>query len=228
MITLTRAAHQLHGCGGNGPGYAQQTKYNSLADQRGFITIFPSTTKDFNCWEVNTSKGLSRDAGGDNQGLASMIKYTTQKYAADAKKVFITGTSSGCMMTNVMMATYPDLFNAASCYSGVAAGCLAGSPGASPGSADPKCANGQNLKSQGEWVSVAKAMYPGYTGNYPRMATWHGTADTLVTYPNFGEQLKQWSGIHGVSLSKNVTNTPQSGYTQMVYGDGSVCTRMLR
>jgi acetylxylan esterase len=53
------------------------------------------------------------------------------------------------------------------------------------------------------------------------MATWHGTADTLVKIPNLGEQLKEWSGLLGVSFTKNVTNTPQSGYTQMVYGDGT-------
>ncbi|KAF2827954.1 alpha/beta-hydrolase [Ophiobolus disseminans] len=211
----------MHGCGGTGEQYAQGTKYNSLSDTKGFITIFPSTKKDSNCWEVNTVKGLSRDAGGDNQGLVSMIKYTIQKYSADPTKVFATGSSSGCMMTNVLMATYPDVIAAGSCYSGVAAGCLAGSPGASPGSADPKCANGQNIKTQDQWVAQAKAMYPGYNGTYPRMATWHGTADTLVKIPNLGEQLKEWSGLHGVTFTKNVTNTPQSGYTQMVYGDGT-------
>jgi acetylxylan esterase len=150
-----------------------------------------------------------------------MISYTISKYKADAKKVFVTGSSSGCMMTNVMMATYPDVFAAATCYSGVPAGCLAGSPGASPSTADPACANGQHIKTQAQWVSQVKAMYPGYTGAYPRMATWHGTADTFVNYPNLSEQLKEWSGLLGVSYTKNVTNTPQSGYTQMVYGDGT-------
>jgi acetylxylan esterase len=51
--------------------------------------------------------------------------------------------------------------------------------------------------------------------------TWHGTADTLVKIPNLGEQLKEWSGLHGAAFSKNVTNTPQSGFTQLVYGDGT-------
>ncbi|KAI4604561.1 hypothetical protein J4E80_011040 [Alternaria sp. BMP 0032] len=211
----------LHYCGGTGEAYAQSTKYNSLAEQKGFINIFPSTKKDNNCWEVNTAKGLSRDAGGDNQGLNNMIQYTIKKYNADPTKVFVTGSSSGCMMTNVMMATYPDVIAAGSCYSGVAAGCVAGSPGASPSTADPRCANGQVIKSQAEWVAQVKAMYPGYSGTYPRMATWHGTADSLVKIPNLGEQLKEWSGLLGVSFSKNETNNPQSGYTKMVYGDGT-------
>ena len=201
--------------------YSQSYQYNTLADQKGFINIYPTTRKDNNCWEVNTNKGLSRNAGGDNQGLSQMIQYTIQKYNADPTKVFVTGSSSGCMMTNVMMATYPDIFAAATCYSGVAAGGVAGSPGASPSTADPRCANGQIIKTQAQWDAQAKAMFPGYTGTYPRFMTYHGTADTLVFYPNLGEQLKQWSGLLGVSFTKNITNTPQNRYTEMIYGDGT-------
>ncbi|KAF2997887.1 hypothetical protein E8E13_003990 [Curvularia kusanoi] len=211
----------LHGCFGNGEAYYQQTKYSQIAEQKGFLTIYPTSKRDSNCWEVNTAKGLSRNAGGDNQGLVAMINYTIQKYGADPAKVFVTGSSSGCMMTNVLMATYPDVFAAATCYSGVAAGCVAGSPGASPISSDGKCANGYVIKSQAEWTKVAKDMYPGYTGKYPKLATWHGTADTLVRLVNLDEQLKQWSGVQGVSFSQNVTNTPQNGYKKMVYGDGT-------
>jgi acetylxylan esterase len=36
----------------------------------------------------------------------------------------------------------------------------------------------------------------------------------------FIENLKEWSNVQGVSFAKNATNTPDSGYTQMVYGDG--------
>ncbi|EMD58531.1 hypothetical protein GGP41_005989 [Bipolaris sorokiniana] len=211
----------LHPCGGSGESYAASTKYNTLSEQKGFITIFPSTKKDNNCWEVNTAKGLSHDAGGDNQGLNNMIQYVIKTYSADPAKVFVTGSSSGCMMTNVMMATYPDVVKAATCYSGVAAGCVAGSPGASPSTADPRCANGQVIKTPAEWGAQVKAMYPGFNGQYPRFMTYHGTADTLVKYPNLGEQLKEWSNLLGVSFTRNVTNTPQNGYTSMIYGDGT-------
>lgn len=192
-----------------------------MSEQYGFITIFPSTTKDFNCWDVASAKSLTHEGGGDTQGLANMVKYTIQKYGADTSKLFVTGTSSGGMMTNVLAATYPDIFAAGSAYSGVAAGCLAGSPGASPISADPTCANGNVRKTQEQWVAQVKAMYPSWTGSYPRMQTWHGTADNLVFYPNLAEQIKEWSGLLGVTFSKNNTNTPQASYTQMVYGDGT-------
>lgn len=65
------------------------------------------------------------------------------------------------------------------------------------------------------------AMYPGYNGSYPKIQVWHGTADTLVLYPNLNEEIKEWEGVLGVSFSKNVTSDPQTGYTQMVFGDGT-------
>ncbi|KAH8682770.1 PHB depolymerase family esterase [Tricladium varicosporioides] len=214
----------LHPCGGTGPAYQKQTKYTSLADTSGFIVIFPSANHDNNCWDVASTKTLTHNGGGDSNGLANMINYTISTYKADPKKIFVTGTSSGGMMTNVMCATYPDMFAAGSGYSGVAAGCLAGSPGSSPQTATPTCADGKINKSPAEWTSVVKAMYPGFNGTYPRIQVWHGTSDTFVNYPNLAEEIKEWTGVFGISYVKNVTNTPQSGYTQMVYGDGNMFT----
>lgn len=150
-----------------------------------------------------------------------MIRYTFSKYGVDTARVFSTGSSSGCMMTNVMMAVYPDLIAAASCYSGVAAGCLAGSPGASPSTADPACASGLVVKSGAEWAAQVHAMYPGWNGSYPKMATWHGHADTFVSYLNLEQQIREWSTLLDVAYVKNVTATPQVGYTKMVFGDGT-------
>jgi acetylxylan esterase len=150
-----------------------------------------------------------------------MVKYAIRQYNADPDRVFTTGSSSGCMMSTVLSFTYPDLFRAATCYSGVPAGCLTGGPGSSPISSDPKCKLGQVVKTSKQWLKEAQDMYPGYNGTYPRMATWHGHSDTFVSYLNLAEEIKQWSAIHGVEFTKNNTDVPQPGYTQMVYGDGT-------
>ena len=87
-------------------------------------------------------------------------------------------------------------------------------------SADPTCANGQNVKTGEEWAELVRAMYPGgYEGAYPRMQTLHGEADTFVNYPNLAEQLKEWSALHGVAFARNVSDDPRPGYTRIVYGD---------
>ncbi|KAJ4291231.1 hypothetical protein N0V88_006231 [Collariella sp. IMI 366227] len=211
----------IHYCGGTGPAYANLTEYSSLADSKGFVVLYPTTNNDNHCWDVASTRSLTRNGGGDSTGLAHMVRWAIRKYRADPRRVFLTGISSGCLMSNVMAATYPDLFAAASCYSGAAAGCLAGSPGSSPATADPACGAGRIVKTPAEWAAVAGDMYPGYTGAYPRFQTWHGEADDFVSYPNLAEQLKQWSALLSVSFSHNVTDTPEPGYTKMVYGDGT-------
>lgn len=54
------------------------------------------------------------------------------------------------------------------------------------------------------------------------MQIWHGTVDSSVNcYLNFREQIKEWTGSLRVSFVQNNTSTPQSGYTQMKFGDES-------
>lgn len=123
------------------------------------------------------------------------------------------------MMTNVMCGAYPDVFAAASCYSGFPAGCLAGAAGSSAETGNPACAWGEARSSE-DWAQAVWDMYPGYNGTYPRTMIWHGTADDMILYPNLAETLKQWSTVFDLSFTKNVTDDPHPGYTKMIYGDG--------
>jgi acetylxylan esterase len=129
-----------------------------------------------------------------------MINYMIITYKADPKKVFVTRSSSGTMITNVIYTVYLDVIAACSAYSSVAAGCLAGFPGFSPATANPDCANGKNIvKTSAEWMAQAKTFYIGYNETYPRMQVWYGTADYLVYYPNLGEAIKEWTGLDEVT-----------------------------
>ncbi|KAJ6600767.1 Alpha/Beta hydrolase protein [Mycena sp. CBHHK59/15] len=78
------------------------------------------------------------------------------------------------------------------------------------------------IKTAQESADLVYAAYTSYTGSYPKMQIWHGTSDPLVSYNDFGEQLKQWSQVHDVSLTRNITGTPSSTCTEMVYGDGTL------
>ncbi|KAI5784732.1 PHB depolymerase family esterase [Geopyxis carbonaria] len=212
----------LHGCSGTGPYYSLSTDYSALSETHGFITIFPSATQTSeHCWDVATTASNTHGGGSDSLSLVNMVQYALTKYGGDPARVFVTGTSSGAMMANLLAGTYPDVFAAGVAYSGLPCSCLLGSPGSGPSSADPACANGQVKKSPQEWAAVVEKCYPGYAGEYPKMMIWHGTADGLVNYANLGETLKQWAGVHGVEFAANQTGTPQSGYTKMVHGDGT-------
>lgn len=183
--------------------------------------VYPETNNDFSCWDVASPASLTRDGGGDTTGLLSMLNYTLATYNADASRLFVTGSSSGCMMTNVLIGLYPDVFAAASCYSGVAAGCLAGSPGSSPITADPACAAGEIDKSGEQWAEIVREMYPGYDGQRPRFMTLHGTADSVVDFRNLGEQVEQWTTVLGVEETAREVDTPERRYTKIVFGDGT-------
>lgn len=169
----------IHYCTGTAAAYYAGTPYASLADSYGFIVIYPESPYSGTCWDVSSAASLTHDGGADTSSIANMVSYTLSKYGADASRVFVTGSSSGAMMTNVLAATYPEVFAAATVYSGVPAGCFY--TGTTDGW-NTTCAQGESIHSQDEWADVALAMYPEYTGPRTKMLILHGSADTAV-YP---------------------------------------------
>lgn len=101
-----------------------------------------------------------------------MVKYAVDKYGGDPERVFVTGSSSGAMMTQVMAGAYPDVFKAASAYSGVPDGCffVQGSTATQdPPGWNNNCANGQTTKTAQQWGDATRGYFPGYNGTRPRM-----------------------------------------------------------
>jgi acetylxylan esterase len=118
----------------------------------------------------------------------------------------------------VMAAVYPDLFAAASEFSGEPAGCFyTGTVRGWSG----QCAGGQVRHTPAEWASQVHAMYPGYTGQYPRMQVFHGDVDTTLNINSFNESVKEWSGVFGYSGTpvQTLSNNPGQRLTKYVYGD---------
>jgi poly(hydroxyalkanoate) depolymerase family esterase len=205
----------LHYCSGSGPAFFYGTEFASLADQYGFIVIYPSVTRSYDCWDVSSPQALTHNGGSDPVGLVSMITYVEQHNNGDPNNVYVTGASSGAMMTNVMLGDYPDVFKAGAAFMGVPFGCFATNDGSSWNST---CATGNLIKTPQQWGDLVRAAYPGYNGPRPRMQLWHGTADTTLNYANFGEEIKQWTNVLGVSQTPSFTDSPQSGWTRTRYG----------
>lgn len=146
-----------------------------------------------------------------------MVKYTLSKYNGNSNRVFVTGTSSGAMMTNVLLGSYPDVFAAGSAFAGVAFGCFAGN---GYDVWNSNCANGLVIKTGAEWAAIVKAAYPGYNGFRPKMQVFHGTADTTLYPQNLQEEIKEWTAVLGLPSTpiSTTANTPVSGWTKYVYG----------
>lgn len=205
----------VHYCTGTGPAFYSGTEFARLADQYKFIVIYPSATRSGQCFDVYTNEALHRNGGSDPVGIRSMVSYVQQRYNPDPNRIFVTGASSGAMMTNVLLGDYPDVFKAGAAFMGVPATCFATTP---PNTWNSQCSGGQVIKTAQQWGDAARGMDPGYTGARPRMQLWHGTADPTLQYPNFGEEIKQWTNVLGVSQTPSSTDTPQSGWTRTRYG----------
>ncbi|GIJ24160.1 extracellular catalytic domain type 1 short-chain-length polyhydroxyalkanoate depolymerase [Micromonospora lutea] len=205
----------VHYCTGSGPAMYSGTQFARLADQYGFIVIYPSVTRSSQCFDVYSQQALRRGGGSDPVGIMSMVDHVRSRYSVDPTRIAATGTSSGAMMTNVLLGLYPDVFRAGAAFAGVPFGCFATTGGSEWNS---ECANGQISRTPQQWGDLVRNAYPGYTGPRPRMQIWHGTNDEVLRYPNFGEQVKQWTNLHGLSQTPTFTDSPQSGYTRTRYG----------
>jgi acetylxylan esterase len=206
----------VHYCTGSGEAFYSGTEFASLADQHGFIVIYPTATRSSKCFDVWSPEALTRDGGSDPVALRSMVDYTLSTYGADASRVFVTGASSGAMMTNVMAANYPDVFAAGAAFSGVPYSCFA--TGSATNEWNSTCSGGQDQREPQAWGDLVRANNPGYDGPWPRMQLWHGTQDTTLAYPNFQEEIDQWTNVHGLTQTPDATDTPQPDWTRTRYG----------
>ncbi len=98
----------LHCC--TGTASAMQSWLKAQADQYKFMMVFPDSNRAGGCWDVASNASLKHPSESDPLGIVSMVSYAVANLGGDATKVFATGQSSGAMMTNVLLATYPEVF----------------------------------------------------------------------------------------------------------------------
>lgn len=208
----------VHFCGGSAAavfGQAQGGGIVAAADEYGFIMVVPQAANadgSGRCWDVGSSKALTRDGGGDTQAIAQMVAYALREHGANPDRVYVTGDSSGGMMTEALLALYPDVFKAGSAFAGVPAGCWAVSN--PDGGWSAPCAGGAVVHTPEEWGAIVEAMYPGYTGPRPRVQLFHGDADDTIDYANHTEAIDEWTAVLGLSLTPTSTDTVQLGTHQ--------------
>lgn len=229
----------IHWCSGSAQAYYQGSQWARYSETYGFVVVYPQTpyTRD-NCWDVASKMTLTHGGGGASNAIANMVDFVATQYGADRSRVFATGISSGAMMTvcwhrrvfgifhladntqNVLAATYPDVFAAGIAYAGVPAGCFMSADDI-PDFWNSTCSTGQSIWTQQQWTNVVKNMYPGYTGAWPKMQIYHGSADETLNVQNYYETIKQWTGVFGYSTTavSTTANYPRSPYTKYVFGD---------
>jgi poly(hydroxyalkanoate) depolymerase family esterase len=200
----------VHYCSGNAAGIfgeAQSGGIVTQADQKKILLVVPQTSR--NCWDVATTASLTHGMASETKAIVDQVKYAITKHNANANRVYVMGASSGAMVTQALLAVYPDVFKAGAEFAGVPAGCWSASD--PDGQWSTPCANGQVLHTPQEWGDMARAMYPGYTGFRPRIQLWHGSADSIINYANYGEAVDQWTNVLGLPATPNTTGTVSIG-----------------
>ena len=191
----------LHGCKQNPDDFAAGTRMNALADEHGFIVVYPEqavTANASRCWNWFQATDQQRDRGEPSL-IAGITRDVIAHYDVDPRRVYVAGLSAGGAMAATMGHTYPELYAAIGVHSGLpyaAAHDIASAFAAMRGRKrvpDPKC---------GESIS------------HPVPAiVFHGDVDTTV-HPSNGEQ---------AFTSRSVESGEASGrkYTRSIQADGT-------
>jgi acetylxylan esterase len=201
----------IHSCDSNASVVlGQASGLKSAADQYGFIIVVPqSNPTSLRCWTTDSTQVWTRNDGGDSNAIKQMVVYALSKYQANADRVYVTGCSSGAMMTELLLALYPDIFKAGSSFAGMPAGCHGPNDNTSNATGyNGTCAGGPvSSYTAQQWGDLVRAMDPGYTGHRPRLQLFHGSADPTISYSNMAESEEQYINLLGLSTNPTKTNT---------------------
>ena len=200
----------IHSCGSNASVVLGQAGgLKKAADQYGFIIVAPqSNPSSSRCWTTDSTQVWTRDKGGDSNAIKQMVVYALSKYQANPDRVYVTGCSSGAMMTELLLALYPDIFKAGSSFAGMPGGCHGPNDNSSNATGyNGTCAGGAVNYTPQQWGDLVRAMDPGYTGHRPRLQLFHGSADSIISYSNMAESESQYINLLGLSTNPTKTNT---------------------
>ncbi|HEY6762050.1 MAG TPA: PHB depolymerase family esterase [Baekduia sp.] len=170
----------LHGCTESSDVIAQLTRFDQLAETKGFIAVFPQQPSSANyesCWNFFQDADMHRGSGEPSL-IAGITQQVQQNYTVNAKQTYVAGLSAGGAMASVMGATYPDIYAAI----GVGSGCEYDATAACAGyqSTDPTTAGKAAYTEMGSRARVLPVI------------AFQGDADTTVPPINGTQLVQQW------------------------------------
>ena len=153
----------LHGCTQSAADFAAGTDMNALADELGFLVLYPEQSPSANparCWNWHQPKNQRRGSG-EAATIAGMTSAVITICKANPARVYIAGISAGGTAAAIIAAAYPELFVAVGVHSGL---------------------------TQGNIASVGQALSAMRTGNASDEAVGHRTTQPVPTIIFHGDR----------------------------------------
>jgi poly(hydroxyalkanoate) depolymerase family esterase len=209
----------LHGCNETAVQAAQASHFNKVADQRGFVVVYPQQNvtsgssapladgNGIGCWNWFLPQDQSRDAG-EPAVIAGITRTVAATAHVDAQRIYVEGVSAGADMSVILGATYPDLYAAV----GAIAGCA--------------------YRTCGDVTGALTYQAMGAKARVVPIFIENGTADTLNNMAMAGGLLTSWLGADDLaddgamngSISRTPSSTNNYAFDQTPQpGSGDVC-----
>jgi len=205
----------LHGCTQTSDEYDYGTGWSSLADSLGFAVVYPQqqpSNNPKNCFSWFLPGDIARDRG-EALSIREMVEHAIGTFAADRRKVFVTGLSAGGAMASVMLATYPEVFAGGAIIAGLPYGSANNVQQAFEAMFTERKHAAQAL---GNRVRAASR----HRGPWPKISVWHGTSDPIVKRSNGEDIIRQWTDVHGLSDSPSYQEFVGS-HTRRIWNDAN-------
>lgn len=109
----------LHGCEQSATQFAQGTRMNRLAEQKGYAVLYPQQSLRAHprrCWKWYDK--AAQQGGGDTRLIVGAIEQVLRRHAIDRSRIYIAGMSAGAGMADIVALRHPDLIAAVGLHSG--------------------------------------------------------------------------------------------------------------
>ncbi len=203
----------LHGCTQSPDDFATGTRMNSLAEENGFLVLYPEQPVSANaqrCWNwfnpLNQSRGT-----GEPALIAGMTTAVIRHQRANRQKVYVAGLSAGGATAAIMGRAYPNIYAAIGVHSGLACGAASGIA-----SAVAAMRHGGRIKPHRSAPSATAAI----SGRLVPTIVFHADGDSTVHPTNADQVLAQAVGAQTNALTATVEEGRVLGgraYTRTAY-----------
>ncbi len=215
----------LHGCTQTADDFAAGTQMNRLADEHGFLVVYPEQPAQANasrCWNWFKVQDQARGAG-EPALIAGIVHEVVKRHGADGRRIFVAGLSAGAAMAVILGETHPELFAGVGAHSGLPYGSAHDMP-----SALAAMKGGRGKSGQASGLPGMAAGKPGGATRAVPTIVFHGDRDHTVQHSNGVEIARQASAAHATHRVPELQQSTQRhtapggrGHSRTVHTDAA-------